>query len=236
MSSGIKRNFNFFGSGYAGLGITEDTVIFFLCDNGGVYNLPLRSGKGHYYEGGIRIPFIISWPGTLPADKIFRKPVSSLDIMATILALSGVGFPKDREMDGVNLVDFLTGKNTGDPHDVLHWACTHWKPGDVIRFAIRKGKWKLVRDASIEDKCELYDLEADIGETHNVIEWHKDIASELMQLHQTWYKSMGVPLIPPGQREEPWVRKIQKEYGDKWAEETKKTYQRWNDESLLNHD
>jgi arylsulfatase A-like enzyme len=218
------------------LGIEKDTIIFFLSDNGGVYNQPLRAGKGSFYEGGMRVPFIISWPGTLPSGKVYTRPVVSMDIMATMLGLSGAGLPGDREFDGVNLVDFLTGKNCGAPHDVLHWASTQWVPKAVVPFAIRKGKWKLLRQGQAENGYELYDLESDIGEKQNVFEQHKDIAAELIELHRQWYSSMPAPILPPGKRDEPWVQKIQKEYGDKWVDELNKTYQRWNDESLLNHD
>lgn len=218
------------------MGIAKDTLIFFVSDNGGVNNLPLRSGKGSFYEGGLRVPFIISWPDTLPSRKTYSKPVISMDITATILTLSGIGLPKDRELDGVNLMDYLSGKDKSTPHDTLHWSSAQWKPDTPVRFAIRKGKWKLVREEPIENKYELYDLESDISEKNNVFEQYQEIGNELLQLHQKWYSSMAAPLLPPGQRDEPWVLKIQKEYGDKWVEELNKTYQQWNNESLLNHD
>lgn len=218
------------------LNIADNTIIFFISDNGGVNNLPLRSGKGSFYDGGLRVPFIISWPGTLQKGITYDRPVISLDVMATILSVSGVGFPKDRELDGVNLMDFLTGQNKSVPHHILHWASTPWTPGATVRFAIRKDNWKLVREQAVEDNYELYNLAEDISETNNLLQQKKEIAQELIKLHQDWYKKMPASLLSPGQRDEPWVREIQKRYGDKWVEELNKTYQRWNEESLQNHD
>ena len=107
-------------------GQAERTLVFFLSDNGGptlvaAKNEPLRGIKGQVYEGGVRVPFVVSWPGQLPAGTTFDAPVSSLDIFATAVALAGVSVPAGTKYDGVNLVPYLAGKSKTSPHDRLFW-------------------------------------------------------------------------------------------------------------------
>ena len=105
------------------------TLVFFFSDNGGPIgangngsiNTPLRDGKGSVHEGGIRVPFVVSWPGNLPAGRDYTLPVSSLDVAATALAVAGVPLPTNRPLDGVNLMPFLTGANSNPPHAQLFW-------------------------------------------------------------------------------------------------------------------
>ena len=121
-------------------GLEENTLVFFLSDNGGPTkeltssNLPLRDGKGSLYEGGIRVPFLMQWKATLPAGVVYEKPVISLDIFATAAAVAR--HPADN-INGVNLIPWLTGKKEGDPHEYLVWS---WRNKAAIRF----GNWKLV--------------------------------------------------------------------------------------------
>ena len=106
-------------------GLEENTLVFFLSDNGGPTreltssNEPLRGEKSSMYEGGLRVPFMVQWKGTLPAGQVYNKPVSSLDIYATAAANSGVKAPDN--IEGVDLVPYLTGKNSGNPHETLFW-------------------------------------------------------------------------------------------------------------------
>lgn len=110
-------------------GLRENTLIFYLSDNGGALsrpndlggvNLPLRSGKGSIYEGGVRVPFVMSWLGKLPQGVTDTKSmVSSMDIFSTTVELAGGTIPTERVIDGVNLIPFLTGKKLGTPHDTL---------------------------------------------------------------------------------------------------------------------
>jgi arylsulfatase A-like enzyme len=99
------------------------TLVFFFSDNGGptqqaAVNTPLRGAKGQLYEGGIRVPFLVSWPGQIAAGTTYDLPVSSLDVFATSLAMAGAAMPTDKTHDSVNLVPFLTGKTGGAPHGV----------------------------------------------------------------------------------------------------------------------
>ena len=122
-------------------GQRERTLVFFFSDNGGELgtkadNGPLRKGKGSVYEGGIRVPFLVSWPAKLPAGKNYDLPVSSLDVFATVLAAAGVSVASEKPLDSVDIVPFLAGKKEGPPHEYLFW-----RTGGGKQFAIRVGDW-----------------------------------------------------------------------------------------------
>ena len=177
--------------------LDKDTLVFFLSDNGAATytgagnNGPLKLGKVTYFEGGIRVPFLVQWPGQIPAAKTYQKPVSSLDILPTVLAAIGAEVPKGS--DGVDLLPFLTGRKETAPHDFL---C--WRAGP--NSAIRKGNWKLVKAS---DKAVwLYDLAKDIGEKDNVAKQNPDIVKELQKLLSEWEKQLKPPLWP-GKKPDP---------------------------------
>jgi len=140
-------------------GLEENTLIFFLSDNGGPTkeltssNSPLNGGKGQLLEGGIRIPFVVQWKGRIAPGQIYRKPVISLDIYATAAALAGKPVDAGRT-DGVNLMPFLTGKNTGAPHEQLFWSYRHFG-------ALRQGDWKVIKGRK---GWQLFNLATDLGE------------------------------------------------------------------------
>src|SRR5262249_17386402 len=143
--------------------LDENTLVFFLSDNGGApqpYNTtdnrPHSGKKGELLEGGIHVPYFVRWTGTLPEGRVYPEPVISLDIFATALAAAGGRFPTDRVYDGVDLVPFLRGAKDGSPHDALYW-----RYGENL--ALRQGQWKLHKTANYPGQ--LYDLDADIGET-----------------------------------------------------------------------
>jgi arylsulfatase A-like enzyme len=145
--------------------LEKDTLVFFLSDNGGPTreltssNLPLKGGKGQMYEGGIRVPFMVQWPGRIPAGKTYARPVISTDIFATIHGATGVPLPKGKQAESVNLLPYLTGKSSGDPHEWLYWRQSH-------KTAFRVGDMKIVRQKP--KKWELYDLAKDISETKDL--------------------------------------------------------------------
>lgn len=155
------------------LKLEENTIVFFISDNGGPTkqtssrNDPLRGFKGQVLEGGIRVPFLVQWKGHLPAGKVYEHPVISLDICPTILAAAGVEIPK--EIEGVNLLPYLTGKKEGQPHEALFWRFGR-------QWAVRMGDFKLVCSPQGlgSEEPHLFNLAEDIGET-------KDLASKLPQ-------------------------------------------------------
>ena len=158
-------------------GLEQNTMIYFLSDNGGPTreltssNLPLRGEKSHMYEGGIRVPFMVQWPGHLPQGTIYDRPVSSLDIFATTFAAAGLPVPKGPRLDSVNLMPYLTGTKSDDPHTSLYWR-------QGTRRALRKGDMKLVRQTKAN--WELYDLSTDISETHDLAEAQPAVLNELV--------------------------------------------------------
>ncbi len=163
------------------LGIEENTLILFFSDNGGPTkeltssNEPLRGGKGQLFEGGIRVPFLIQWKDHLPEGKVYRNPVISLDAMPTALAAAGAKESIPNDLDGVNLLPYLTGKKTNTPHEFLFW-----RYGDNI--AIRKGDWKLVRQRvrwGEEGEFMLFNLAGDIGETTDLLDENPEVVREL---------------------------------------------------------
>jgi arylsulfatase A-like enzyme len=180
------------------LGQEENTLIFFLSDNGGPTaqttsaNGPLRGFKAQTWEGGIRVPFLVQWKGHIPAGKVDDRPVIQLDIHPTALAAAGVAVKPEWKLDGVNLLPYLTGDKTGAPHEALYWR---FGP----QVAIRMGDWKLVKGggsagiAGIEpgakatiEGAELYNLAKDIGETTNLAEQEPAKVKELAAAWNRW--------------------------------------------------
>jgi arylsulfatase A-like enzyme len=180
------------------LGLEKDTLVFFFSDNGGPTrqttsgNGPLRGFKSQTWEGGIRVPFLVQWKGRLPAGRSDDRPVIQLDILPTALAAAGVRLEPEWNLDGVNLLPYLTGEQDGAPHDALYWR---FGP----QVAIRKGDWKLVKgagSANIEgierraaanmEGAELYHLAADLGETRNLAEQQPEKVQELAADWNRW--------------------------------------------------
>ncbi len=183
-------------------GLTEKTLIFYIGDNGaplkihkldapgggpgwdGSLNDPLNGEKGMLSEGGMHVPFVIAWPGTIPGEQVYAHPVSALDVAATAAAVADIAtHPGD--LDGVNLVPFLAGMNSGAPHQALMWRWT-------AQSAIREGNWKLLRGG---DREYLYDLAADLEEQHNLAAVHPEIAARLRQRLSTWAETLDPPGI-----------------------------------------
>lgn len=158
------------------LELEENTLVVFLSDNGGPTleltssNAPLRGGKGSMYEGGLRVPFMMQWKGTLPAGLVYEEAVSSMDLLPTCVALAGEEIPG--ELDGVNLLPYLSGELSGRPHEWLFWRQGAWK-------AYRKGDWKLVFNPRSKN-WEIYHLPGDLAETNNLAEKEPAKLEELM--------------------------------------------------------
>lgn len=175
-------------------GQAQDTLIFFFTDNGGTPpslgadNTPLRGYKGYVYEGGVRVPFVVSWPARLKAGSTYDRPVSSLDVTATALALAGVAFPTERRLDGVNLIPFLRGEPQTAPH-----ANLFWRTGGGQSYAVRSGDWKLVRHRKQPD--ELYDLSTDIGEAKDLASARPEVVAKLAADLSAWDKELIAPLF-----------------------------------------
>jgi arylsulfatase A-like enzyme len=179
----------------AELKLEQDTLLFFLSDNGGPTsvthsdNRPFRGQKGQVYEGGIHVPFVVRWRGRLGEGQTYGSPVISLDIFPTAAAAAGAHLPQDRPIDGANLLPHVTGKGSPPPHDLLFWR-TAGGPQNGPQYAVRQGNLKLVH---IEGRTELYDLEADIGESRDLADARTDIVRRLETAQKRWNSQMIAP-------------------------------------------
>jgi arylsulfatase A-like enzyme len=186
-------------------GIEKDTLLIFVNDNGGPTanassNRPLRATKGTMYEGGIRVPFMIQWPSRLKAGQIYEQPVIALDILPTAAAAGGAELPKDRKLDGVNLLPYLTGKKKTPPHEALFWRAGQ-------NHAVRKGNWKLV---TMGTETGLYDLASDIGESRDLSGDRPEILKELRRAFDKWNSQMVEPVWTRQQRTRRTTKKKRK--------------------------
>jgi arylsulfatase B len=178
-------------------GLEENTLVFFLSDNGGPTreltssNLPLRGEKGQMYEGAIRVPYMVQWKGKIPKGQVYHQPVSSFDIYATAVANSG-DVPLPKQVEGVDLIPFLTGEKKGRPHETLFW-----RQGG--KTAMRHGDWKIVRMGKRLEagraKWELYDLSKDVSEQTNLAKANPKILGDLISRWEKMNTEMVEPLF-----------------------------------------
>ncbi|MEE2641133.1 MAG: sulfatase [Planctomycetota bacterium] len=153
------------------LGITDRTLVVFTSDNGGLLgptnNAPLRSGKGYAYEGGIRVPYLVKWPGVTKAGSVSSTPISSIDIFPTLVNAIGAELPGDRAIDGRNLKPLLSGRGSLD-REALFWHFPHYRHAPGPYSIIRKGDWKLIK--WYEGPRALFNLKEDLSEKNNLAE------------------------------------------------------------------
>jgi len=201
------------------LKLAENTIVIFSSDNGGVGgyvreglkksgditdNAPLRSGKGSLYEGGVRVPWIVRWPGKVPVG-ITDTPIISVDLLPTLLELSGAKAPANQTLDGVSMVECFTSSGKKAPTRDLFWHFPGYLgagPGawrTTPAGAIRSGDWKLIE--FFEDgKRELYDLRADESQKTNLAEKNPDKAAELHAKLVAWRKTISAPMPTPNKK------------------------------------
>lgn len=180
-------------------GIEERTLVAFLSDNGGpiTRNSPnassngsLRGGKGQLWEGGIRVPFFLSWKGRLKPGSLFTHPVTQMDLTATAIALAGAKPDAAFPLDGVDLMPHVDGARQGAPHQTLCWAY------ERKQFAIRQGSWKLVVAEPEKGQTApgLFDLSRDPGETRDLSGDEPGRVEQMKTLWQTWHAGVTGPL------------------------------------------
>lgn len=173
------------------LGITENTLIVFTNDNGGPsdtngsVNDRLSGTKANHLEGGIRVPFLMSWPGKIKPNTNFHHPISTLDLLPTFLNAAGGEALKVGGLDGVNLMPFLNEEKNGPPHDVLYWK-------KESRAAIRQGDWKLIRFP--DRPAELYNLNDDISEVNDLAAAQPDRVRAMYKKLFEWELTLDRPL------------------------------------------
>jgi arylsulfatase A-like enzyme len=176
-------------------GLENNTLIVFISDNGGPVltnasvNAPFNGKKGTLLEGGIHVPYIMSWPGTLPKGEIYDKPVTSLDFAATFIAQAGGEVKEAYNLDGKNIIPYVQGEKTSAPHEELKWRFT-------ISASIREGDWKLVR---LPDRLPmLYHLPTDWSEQNNLALDNLEVTKRLMKKLGEWDVSLPHPLFLEG--------------------------------------
>jgi arylsulfatase A-like enzyme len=175
-------------------GVEQDTLIVFFSDNGGARtnassNGPLRDYKQSVYEGGIRVPFMLSYPGKVKPGSVSSEPVICMDVLPTVAAATGAQLPQGRQYHGVDLLPYLNGKAKSPAHEFLYWDC------DAGRRAIRNRQWKLVDN---NGKIELFDLEADRGEKNDLAAKHPEIAARLKSSLEQWRAGNAPRIRLPG--------------------------------------
>jgi arylsulfatase A-like enzyme len=180
------------------LDLDDRTLVVLTSDNGaprrwGGSNAPLRGFKGSTWEGGMRVPCLVRWPGKIPPGSVSDQMVTSMDLLPTLARLGGAELPRDRILDGRDVWPILSGQpGARTPHDRFFY----YFMGDLE--AVRSGKWKLHlghRPSNSTDRVvqepELYDLEADVGETTNLAAEHPDVVRQLMALAEQARKELG---------------------------------------------
>ena len=189
------------------LSLTQKTIVIFFSDNGGVRNItsmePLRGGKGMLYEGGIRVPLIIRWPGRTKPATTCDEPVMGIDFYPTLVEMAGAHLPENQTIDGQSLLPLLDRKKSLD-RDALYWHFPAYlqgrakgardpyfrtRPGGVIR----RGDWKLIEYFEDGD-LELYNLKNDISERHNLADSHPEKTAELHRMLIRWREQIDAPV------------------------------------------
>lgn len=191
--------------GLAARGLAERTVVVFYSDNGGLARVaaqtPLRGGKGQLYEGGIRVPLVVRWPGVIAPGGVAARPVSSEDIAATLLAIAGVA--SEGPLDGVPFLPTLRGEAAG-PRGPMFWHYPHYHvEGGVPASVVRRGDWKLIEfhERTLTGRGpepQLFDLGADPGESTDLAAQHPALVAELLAELRSWRERVGAAMPTVG--------------------------------------
>ena len=172
------------------LGIADNTIVVFTNDNGGPSdrnasdNAPLSGSKSNHLEGGIRVPFLMKWPKHLTANTDFQQPISLLDLLPTFYSAAHGDLKPITNLDGVDLLPYLTGKKQGRPHEVLFWK-------KDVRGTIRVGDWKLMRFP--DRPAQLYYLPDDLKEQYNLASQHPERVRSMFKQLFEWESTLERP-------------------------------------------
>lgn len=190
MTSGLDRACGKVIDKLEELGIDDNTIVIFTNDNGGPTdkngscNYPLAGTKSNQLEGGIRVPFVMKWPGQIKAGTEYDYPIIALDLIPTFVAAAGGDASKLTDLDGVDIVPFVKGEKKERPHEVLFWK-------KEVRAVIRKGDWKLMRH--IDRPAELYNIAEDISERNNLVNEHPEMVKEMFKELYEWELTLARP-------------------------------------------
>jgi len=200
------------------LGLASNTIVIFFSDNGGLSttegmptsNVPLRAGKGWLYEGGIREPMLVKWPGTTRPGSVCSTPVISTDFYPTILAMAGLAARPAQHCDGVSLVPLIK-RGKAPARKAVFWHYPHYgNQGGRPGCAVRSGDWKLIRFFE-DNRSELYNLKNDLSEKHDLCPQMPEKVQELNALLDQFLKETRATLPRPNPDYHPPVRKPQRQ-------------------------
>ncbi len=189
------------------LGLSQNTLVVFTSDNGGLAyaedgdrtenssNLPLRGRKGSEFDGGLRVPFIFRWPGTIPQGTTCHEVICGVDLYPTLLTLAGAPRPS-HELDGVDLVPLLRDPQATLPQRDICWHMPSYSSFHRPCIVVRRGDWKLIHLFETGEN-ELYNTADDIGETKNVASRRPDVVRELSESLERWMKEVDAPRMKP---------------------------------------
>ncbi|WP_229201258.1 sulfatase [Arcticibacterium luteifluviistationis] len=171
-------------------GLTENTIVIFTNDNGGPIehnasiNAPLAGAKASHLEGGIRVPFLIKWPGHLTANTTYDLPISTLDFLPTFYAVGGGNSKELTDLDGVDIMPFLSGKEEARPHEIMYWK-------KDARCVVREGDWKFIRYP--DRPAELFRIDKDRSEQVNLATQYPDRIKEMYKMAFDWEVTLERP-------------------------------------------
>lgn len=185
-------------------GLDKNTIVIFASDNGGFVgidkksgqtvpttnNAPLRSGKGSCYEGGIRVPLIVHWPGVTTRGAVCREPVIVMDLLPTLLSAAGIELTDDVTLDGLNLTRLLKDPSAKLDREALHFHYPHYYSTTTPVSAIRSRDWKLLEYYE-DNRVELFNLKQDLGETTNLANQYPERTTQLRAQLQGWRDKVG---------------------------------------------
>ena len=181
-------------------GLNDDTIVVFTNDNGGpggkdsTSNYPLRGHKGSLYEGGIRVPWAMAWPGVIEPGTVINSPVITMDLLPTLFQAAGESIEESWRLDGQSLMPLFGASKGTFENRTLYWR-RHGIEGPI---ALRQGKWKLLDRKTPDGSPELYDLSTDVGEKNNLSARHPKILAHLRAHLDDWESELVAPLWGAG--------------------------------------
>jgi arylsulfatase A-like enzyme len=191
-------------------GLEKNTIVIFASDNGGFTgtdrqagqkvpvtdNTPLRSGKGSLYEGGIRVPLIVRWPGVTTAATVSHEPVMLMDLFPTLLGAAGIPLPAGVPCDGTDIAPLLKKPESHIQRDAVFFHYPHYYETTTPVSAVRMGDWKLMEYFE-DNHVELYNLKDDLGEKTDLAKQQPDKAAALRARLHAWREEVGAALPTP---------------------------------------
>lgn len=190
----------------ADLKLADNTIVVFTSDNGGLLpvtvNPPFRAGKGSAYEGGVRVPWIVHWPGVTKPGTTTDAPIITCDLYPTLVEACGLKVPEQHTVDGVSMVPVLKG-GAAPKRDAIYWHYPHYHPGGATPYsAVRDGDWRLVEFFET-GKIELYNLKDDVAEKVDLASAEPERAKQLHAQLKEWRKEVGAQLPTPNPNYDP---------------------------------